>query len=118
MKNLSKSKWRGQNGKFTKCKNCGKGFTVIAYDKHRLICGLNVTTSTESMSLATTLHKTKKNRSKFRGSINQVYPSKGKKRSEVIAELKRGKLNGPYTKEDEKELNRIVGSRNAGFVRK
>jgi hypothetical protein len=118
MRNLSKTKWRGQNGKFTKCKNCGKGFTVIAYNKHRLICGFNVKTSTESMSLDTTLHKTKKNRSKFRGSINQVSPSRGKKRSEVIAELKRGQLNGPYTIQDEKELNRIVGSRNAGFVRK
>jgi ribosomal protein S27AE len=116
MKNLSKSKWRGQNGKFTKCNNCGKGFTVIAFNKHRLICGLEV--ATENMSIATTLHKTKKNSSKFRGSINQAHPSKGKKRSEVIAELKRGKLNGPYTKEDEKELNRIIGSRNAGFVRK
>lgn len=118
MKNISKSKWRGQNGKFTKCRSCGKGFTVIAYNKHRLICGLNVTNSTENMSLASTRHKTKNNRSKFRGSVNQVHPSKGKKRSEVIAELKRGKLNGPYTREDEKEINRIVGRRHAGFVRK
>ena len=57
MQNLSKSKWRGQNGKFTKCKNCGKGFTVIAYNKHRLNCGLNVTTSTESTSFALKIMK-------------------------------------------------------------
>ena len=118
MKNPSKSKWRGQNGKFIKCKNCSKGFTVIAYNKHRKVCGLNLTSSTADISVVKTLHKTNKTRSKFRGSINQMSPSKGKKRSEVIAELKRGKLNGPYTKEDEKELNRIIGSRNAGFVRK
>ncbi len=44
--------------------------------------------------------------------------SKGRKRSEVIAEIKRSKLNGPYTIEDERELNRVVGSKNAGFVKK
>jgi hypothetical protein len=47
-----------------------------------------------------------------------VNPLNARKRSEVIAEIKKSKLNGPYTKDDEKELNRILGSRHAGFVKK
>jgi hypothetical protein len=118
MRNLSKAKWRGQNGKFTKCKNCGKGFTVKDYNKHKLNCGVNLTSSTGSIDLEKAFKKTTKKKAQFKGSIKQMPDSMGRKRSEVIAEIKRSKLNGPYTIEDERELNRIVGSKNAGFVKK
>jgi hypothetical protein len=101
MKKQTKSIRNGPNGKYKKCRICSKVFSGQNYDKHRSLCGVNS---------KFTLKVAKKNK--------PVNPLNARKRSEVIAEMKKGQLNGPYTKIDEKELNRTQGSRYAGFVKK
>jgi hypothetical protein len=89
-----------------KCGLCSLVFLGAHYDKHRSECGQSLTEE-KYRSVLTFAPK-----NKIARSFNNL------KRSEVIAEIKKSNINGPYTKKDEMELNRTQGNRYAGFVKK